>query len=222
MWVPSSTNYAAHDILAAMFSLPRPSASSIRRMLERAAKLPLSYNIPLNTQIGPGLRVPDNYVLDHTRTLIGHGPDAFVKAKAAMQSWQHFDLGWVQVANPDVAIAQNEIVAVEAHALGLWSVNLSRILYTIDESHRFGYGYGTTPLHVERGEERFLIEHDPATGTVHYDLLAISQPAHLLARLAYPYTRSRQRKFALQSHQHMRQAASRLAGNADPLAIAPR
>jgi uncharacterized protein (UPF0548 family) len=93
-----------------------------------------------------------------------------------MQQWQHFDLGWVRVANPETPIAPGEVVAVEVHALGLWSVNLSRILYVIDEPNRFGFAYGTTPLHAERGEERFLLKYDPDSGNLSYDLLAISQP----------------------------------------------
>ena len=125
-----------------------------------------------------------------------------------MQRWQHFDLGWVRVANPQALIRTGEVIAVEAYALGLWSVNLSRVLYVIDEEDRYGFGYGTTALHVERGEERFLIERDPATDVVHYDLLAISQPAHWLARAAYPYTHSQQRKFAKNSHGRMRQIAN--------------
>ena len=114
-------------------------------------------------------------------------------------------LGWVEVANHDSPLRVDEIIAVEAHALGLWSVNLSRILYVIDEPKRFGYGYGTTQLHVERGEERFMIECDPSSGFVYYDLLAVSQPAHWLARLAFPYTRSQQRRFARDSHRQMQQ-----------------
>lgn len=190
-----------------MFSLRKPTASTVHHMLEIAVKLPLSYDNPINTQLGPSIQAPKGFQLDHTRTKIGQGSDAFAKAKAAMQRWQHFDLGWVFVANPQVPVKAGEIVAVQAHALGLWSVNLSRILYVIDEPYRFGYGYGTTPRHVERGEERFLIEHDPTNDYVYYDLIAISRPAHWMARVAYPFTRSRQRKFAFESHRRMRKVA---------------
>jgi uncharacterized protein (UPF0548 family) len=191
-----------------MFSLFRPSPSSIRRRLETAKTLPISYGNALNTQAGPeSLLVPDGYQRDYTRTQIGHGRQEFNAACTALREWKHFDLGWVRVANPEAAVEPGVIVAVEVHALGLWSVNLSRILYVIDEPNRFGFGYGTTPLHVERGEERFLLEHDPASGVVFYDLLAISQPAHWLAKLGYPYTRSQQRRFARDSHQRMRELA---------------
>jgi uncharacterized protein (UPF0548 family) len=188
-----------------MFSLTRPSPASIHRRLERARELSGSYGIPLNTQSGPDeLHVPKGFVRDHTRTEIGHGPLAFQAARDAFRHWKQFDLGWVRVANPEAEIEQEAMIAVEAHSLGLWSINCSRILYVIDEAERFGFGYGTTPLHVERGEERFLLEHFPISGTVYYDLLAVSQPANWLAWLGYPYTRSRQHRFARDSHARMR------------------
>lgn len=192
-----------------MFSFARPSPSKILSMLETARNLPGNYGVLFETQSGPDkLFVPKGYVQDHTRTQIGEGHNAFEAAKAALRQWKQFDLGWVCVANPDAAIEPDEVIAVEARTLGLWSVNLSRILYVIDEPDRFGFAYGTTALHVERGEERFLIEFYPVSGAVEFDLLAISQPAHWMARLAYPYARSRQRKFARESHQRMRQVAA--------------
>jgi uncharacterized protein (UPF0548 family) len=192
-----------------MFSLLRPPPSSILRKLEMAKKLPISYGNALNTQAGPEkLLVPDGYRRDHTRTQIGQGRQEFDAARAALRQWRHFDLGWVRMANPEAAIERDAIVAVEVHALGLWSVNLSRILYVIDEEDRFGYAYGTTPFHAESGEERFMIEFDRATDAVYYDLLAVSRPAHWLAWLGYPYTRSRQRKFARNSHAKMAQAVA--------------
>jgi uncharacterized protein (UPF0548 family) len=186
-------------------SLRKPTPSTIHNQLQAAHTLPVSYGIALNTERSPDeLHLSKGFVRDHTRSQIGHGEVAFETAKTAFRAWRHFDLGWVCVANPTVAIKPEEIVAVQAHALGLWSLNFSRILYVIDEPHRFGYGYGTTALHVERGEERFLLEFDPISGAVHYDLLAVSQPAHWMAQLAYPYTRSQQRRFARESHRRMR------------------
>ena len=189
-----------------MFSPFRPSQSNILRKLETARDLPGSYGIALNTQCGPDeLHVPRGFVRDHTRSEIGRGAAAFEAARGAMLRWELFDLDWVRVANFEAKIEPDEMVAVEAHTLGLWSINISRILYVIDEPDRFGFGYGTTAMHVERGEERFLVEFYPVSGAVEYDLLAVSQPAHWLAWLAYPYTRYRQRKFARDSHRRMRE-----------------
>ena len=195
-----------------MFSLHKPNPSEIASLLALAKSLPHNYAPPLYTQFGSKqLQVPRGYVVDRHRTQIGQGTAAFEAAKAAMQQWRHFDLGWVRVANPDARVDPDQLVAVEAHTpgfsrLGLWSVNISRILYVIDEPTRFGFAYGTTPLHVESGEERFLVELYPVSSAVFYDVLAISRPAHWLARLAYPFTRSQQHRFARESHARMQQA----------------
>jgi uncharacterized protein (UPF0548 family) len=188
-----------------MFSTRPPTESLIRRQLETARNLPCSYTVALDTRNGlENLQVPKGYVVDHTRSEIGGGLSDFETAKSALRQWQHFDLGWVRVVNPEVPIAPGEVVAVEVRALGFWSLNLSRILYVIDEPNRFGFAYGTTPLHAERGEERFLLEYDPHSGNLSYDLLAVSQPAHPLAKLAYPYTRSLQHRFAPNSVERMK------------------
>ena len=193
-----------------MFALHKPSDAFIRNRLEAARNLPLTYGIPFVTEDGSSIQHP-GFTRDHTRSEIGHGEAAFAAAKSVFQNWQQFDLGWVRVANPDARVDPDQLVAVEAHTpgfsrLGLWSVNISRILYVIDEPTRFGFAYGTTPLHVESGEERFLVELYPVSSAVFYDVLAISRPAHWLARLAYPFTRSQQHRFARESHARMQQA----------------
>jgi uncharacterized protein (UPF0548 family) len=193
-----------------VFALHKPSDAFIRNRLEAARNLPLTYGIPFVTEDGSSIQHP-GFTRDHTRSEIGHGEAAFAAAKAVFQNWQQFDLGWVRVANPDARVDPDQLVAVEAHTpgfsrLGLWSVNISRILYVIDEPTRFGFAYGTTPLHVESGEERFLVELYPVSSAVFYDVLAISRPAHWLARLAYPFTRSQQHRFARESHARMQQA----------------
>ena len=63
-------------------------------------------------------------------------------------------------------------------------MNACRVVYVVDEPGRFGLAYGTLPGHVERGEERFLVERDSTDGSVWYDLLAFSRPNSLVARLA--------------------------------------
>jgi uncharacterized protein (UPF0548 family) len=145
-------------------------------------------------------------VHDRLRSPIGKGSAAFAAARRAFARWVQFDLGWMRVANPEVSIALGQIVVVEAKAFGLWSLNLSRIVETVDTASRFGFVYATTAHHVEQGEEIFLLELDPADGTVWYHLEAISRPRHPLARLGYPFTRALQHRFARESHRRMRAA----------------
>lgn len=121
-----------------------------------------------------------------------------------------FDLGWVRVANPSVPIATGSFVVVEAHTLGLWTVNISQIVDTIHTENLFGLVYATTVLHVEEGEERFLLEFDPEHGEVWYDIEAISRPRNLLARLGFPITRHFQHQFSRESRARMQEELRRI------------
>jgi uncharacterized protein (UPF0548 family) len=85
--------------------------------------------------------------------------------------------------------------------------------HEIDERgppRRFGFAYGTLESHVERGEERFLVEMDE-TGQVWYELAAFSRPRHPLVRLAYPLARRYQAKFRRESAAAMQQSVQTAA-----------
>lgn len=102
-------------------------------------------------------------------------------------------------------------VAVVARHYGLWSVNVSRVVYEVDDEKdgvkRYGFAYGTLPEHAERGEERFIVEWSREDDSVHYDVLAFSRPNHLLVLLGYPLARAAQRRFARDSLAAMVRAA---------------
>jgi uncharacterized protein (UPF0548 family) len=192
-----------------VLTLTRPTAAAIEQQIAAAAGLlvagpPL---ISLHTGLAPTAHLPFGFVHDRTRSQIGHGQNSFASAKGAFKRWAMFDLGWVHVANPDAVIATRQIVAVEAHTLGLWTMNLSRIMQVVDTPTRFGFVYATTETHVEEGEERFLLEFAPDTEEVCYDLEAVSRPRNALARIGLPFTHSFQHRFARDSHRRMRTEA---------------
>jgi uncharacterized protein (UPF0548 family) len=140
--------------------------------------------------------------VDHTRVRIGAGEEVFLAAKTALEHWQQFRLGWLELTPADAPIREGQVVAVLARSVGLWWLNACRIVAVIDEDgpvRRFGYAYGTLPDHAARGEERFLVEWDRREGGVWFDILAFSRPRHWLARLGYPWMRRVQRRFGRES-----------------------
>ena len=147
---------------------------------------------------------PKGFVHDLSRSEIGRGLHDFETARAGLLQWQQFDLGWVQVVNPSAKIIPGQLVGVEAHTACFWSVSLNRIVETVNSPSRFGFMYVTTSLHVEQGQERFIIEFDPLTESVSYLIEAVSRPRHFLARAAYPFSRAMQRRFARDSHTRLR------------------
>ncbi|MDR3754399.1 MAG: DUF1990 domain-containing protein [Terracidiphilus sp.] len=189
-----------------MFSLRKPAEDAVNEQISIARGHPSAS--PWFLTIADGLLDDDlgPFAHDRSRSSLGSGESVFSAAKRAFTNWQMFDLGWVRVVNTTAPIECRQIIAVEVHALGLWSVNLSEILETVDSETQFGFLYSTTLHHAEQGEEIFLLRFDPATGEVNYELEAVSRPRHLPAKVGYPITRGFQHKFARDSHRRMRQA----------------
>jgi uncharacterized protein (UPF0548 family) len=190
-----------------VFRFTRLTASEIEEKIaatKRLAPSPARVLKPTDGMLARGL--PGRFAHDRSRSLLGRGDGVFSAAKRAFAHWRQFDFGWAHVANPQAKISAGEIVAVEVRSLGLWTLNLSRIVETVDSPDRFGFVYATTEMHVEEGEERFLLRRDEATGEVWYELEAVSRPRDALARIGYPVTRAFQRRFARDSHRRMQSA----------------
>jgi len=189
----------------AVFTLNRLAAAAIEQQIAAATELSSSAPplLTLSHRLAPATSLPFGFAHDFKRTKIGQVGQEFAAARLAFQRWAMFDLGWVRVANIQAPIATGQIVAVEAHTLGLWTLNLSRITEVVDEPARFGFVYATTEMHVEQGEERFLIELVQETEEVFYELEAVSRPCSWLACLGLPVTRSFQHRFARDSHRRV-------------------
>lgn len=174
-----------------MFLIREPSEADAAKFVASQRDLPFTYTEVGATNATP----PTGYNVDHNRIQLGSGEATYRRAVDVLKNWRHFDLGWVTIAPRGVPVEVGATVAVKARAFGTWSLSATRIVYLIEEDHRFGFAYGTLPDHVECGEERFLIEWLP-DDTVWYDILAFSQPRHPLVRLSAPLARRLQKQFA--------------------------
>src|ERR1700720_3116148 len=102
-----------------MLSFRKPSAATIRAFLEAQARLDLTY-----TAVGATAAVsPSGYVVDHTRIKLGEGEGVFRAAKAALERWEQFRLGWLEASPQETPIRTGEVVAVVVRAIGLWWLN---------------------------------------------------------------------------------------------------
>jgi uncharacterized protein (UPF0548 family) len=190
-----------------MFTLTEPSAETIRNFISSQTNAPFSYAEVGATQAEP----PSGYTVDHNRVELGHGAAVFERGVAALKQWRQFDLGWVTVVPRGVKLEQGAVVAVKAKSSVLWSLSAARVIYMVDEQEpvrRFGFAYGPLLDHVERGEERFLIEWNTSDDTVWYDILAFSQPRHPMVRAGFFYARMLQKRFARDSMLVMKSATN--------------
>lgn len=186
-----------------MFLLKKPSAAEIAKFISASRDLPFSYR---EVEASQG-DLPLGYNIDHNRTKLGVGKDVFDQAVASLKEWRQFDLGWISIVPPAVPLETGAVVAVLAKHFGFWSLNACRVVYLINEdgpSERFGFAYGTLSNHVERGEERFMIERLGQDDSVWYDILAFSRPNQLLIQMGFVYARRLQKRFARDSMAVMR------------------
>jgi uncharacterized protein (UPF0548 family) len=194
-----------------MFTLTEPSSDDVARFISSQTSLPFTYADVGATRFDPAA-APRGFTLDHNRVQLGNGNDVYERAVQALKQWRQFDLGWVTIVPAGVKLEKDAVVAVKARACGTWSLNACRVVYVIDEQgplvRRAGFAYGTLPDHVERGEERFLVEMDPSDGRVWYDILAFSRPRHALVRASFPVARMLQKRFARDSMAVMKSVVS--------------
>lgn len=176
-----------------MFSRRRPTDDEIASFLKRASGSRLSYEPAGLSELSPA-----GYKVDEHRVRIGAGADAFERAKAALDSWAPFRLGWVEFHPTSSSPEVGADVAIVVRHLGFWSLNACRVvsrLPTGAADRRYGFAYGTLQDHAERGEELFAVDLDPADDSVWYQIRAVSRPQAALAKLGYPVSRRFQEKF---------------------------
>jgi uncharacterized protein (UPF0548 family) len=178
-----------------MFLLSRPNEKQIEEFLRARENDHFSYPEVRATR---GTSAPPDYNVDHNRQILGHGNEDFERAKQTIRQWKMFDFPWVKLCYPDTPIEVGRTLAVAIKHFGFFSLNATRIVYTIDEQSRFGFAYGTLSEHGETGEERFSVELH-SSGEVWYDLYAFSRPASIFARIGYPLARHLQKRFAADS-----------------------
>jgi uncharacterized protein (UPF0548 family) len=198
-----------------MFTFRKPTETQIREYLARQEGLPYSYEMVGCTQEHPALRRGWN--VDHCRVRLGQGESVFRSACAAIERWKMFPPEIATLCWPDQAPREGLIVGVLywAAPMQLWILFPARVVYALRDPieeggrqvERFGFAYGTLRDHPERGEERFLVEWDQRDDSVWYDLLAVSRPAHWLARFGNFYTRWEQARFRRLSCEAMQRAA---------------
>jgi uncharacterized protein (UPF0548 family) len=189
-----------------MFLLSRPGPDAIDSFLESQKGESFSY-----VDVGASRQsAPQGYVVDHNRILLGQGVEVFERAVKALKRWKMFEMPWVELCWPSAPIEIGATVGVLVSHLGFWSLNACRIVYVVEDhgiSDRFGFAYGTLRGHQELGEERFTVEFNSADKLVWYDVYAFSRPGPF-ARLAYPYVRNLQRRFARDSKTAMKSAVT--------------
>src|SRR5438034_10397787 len=140
-----------------MLVLTKPDKGAVQEFLERQGGSDFSY-----VEVGPSnSTAPSGYNVDHNRIRLGYGRAKFHDAVEAIRNWKMFDFDWIELSPKRSPIEAGATVAIVVQHFGFYSLNASRIVYTIepaDATTRYGFAYGTLIDHSEKGEERFTVE----------------------------------------------------------------
>lgn len=132
--------------------------------------------------------LPAGYHHVRRRHRIGVGRAAFEAVADGLMTWQVLLGSGLRV---DAAAPRAQVGVNVTTGLGLGPIRLRipcRVVWTVDDAHQVGFGYGTLPGHPEHGEEAFLVEID-RTEDVWFTVTAFSRPATWYTRLAGPLAR---------------------------------
>jgi uncharacterized protein (UPF0548 family) len=176
-----------------MFLLRRPSDATLARLRATVAGERFTYDEVGATAHPDGL--PEGYHHVRAACMVGKGDEGFAAAVDGIRRWQLHRRQGYRVAPDDPPVEVGTVVALDVRLGVIHVIAACRIAWVVDEPGRFGFGYGTLPIHPESGEEAFVVErdapHDPA-GPVRLAITAFSRPRNPLVRLAGPLARRQQ------------------------------
>lgn len=165
---------------------------ALHRELDRAAGIGFNYQAvgaSRHETVPPGCdRVEESAV-------VGAGLPQFAVLAEGIRNWEvhrhsglHVLAGGAAREGANVAIAQR---------IGPAAVVLScRVVWTIDEPGRNGFGYGSLLGHPEAGEEAFTVELEP-DGAVRFRVSGFTSPGTVATAAARPLTRALTRRALL-------------------------
>ncbi len=166
----------------------RPGDTQLRALLEAQTDRPLSYLREGITREGSP---PPGYRAERKQIELGHGSQTFETAVQYLREWQiHRQAGLRVVARTDAEAGSCVVLSLRVAPVYLSLA--CRVVYTSEESGRWGFAYGTLEHHVERGEELFVIEQGTG-GRVSFTVTSYSRSGHALTALLGPVARQAQR-----------------------------
>jgi uncharacterized protein (UPF0548 family) len=179
-----------------------PTAEQLSHFLARQRTAPLTYD-----EVGATFdaQLPNGYHHVRDGVVLGAGPDAWERARAAIRGWAAHRGAGITVVPEAAPIEEGTTVAVVTSLGPLHVLASCRIVRVVDDAERYGFAYGTLPAHPEEGEERFVVTRD-GDATVRFEVVAFSRPHDLLTKLGGPIPRRIQARATQQYLEGMRDA----------------
>jgi uncharacterized protein (UPF0548 family) len=132
--------------------------------------------------------LPSGYHAVREALVLGRGNGVFERAAEGIRAWAPQRAAGIDLLPPRPELAEGESLLLSFRSFPFQVTAACRVVYVVNEPGRYGFGYGTLPLHPESGEEAFIVERD-GDGEVRFTITAFSRPHVLLSRLGAPVAR---------------------------------
>jgi uncharacterized protein (UPF0548 family) len=187
-----------------MFSLRKPSADAMARLVAEQGELELTYDEHGATDG----EMPPGYSHDQREADLGpFSQDRFDRLADRLCRWQvQLDSGMAIAPMQPVSPGLNFALAFGVTGSLGYVMAAGRVVYVTTEPDRRGFAYGTLPDHPARGEEAFHLVRQGSS--LLFLVRVFSRPGHPLARLGAPVTRVMQQRMYDRYVSAMRQAAA--------------
>lgn len=185
------------------FALRPPTAGQLEALLAEQGTAPLSY-----PEVGATRGdLPSDYHCVERSIDLGDHEDTFARAREGIRTWAPQRHAGIDLFPPAPPLTEGQSLVLVFRQFPFHVTAACRVVYLVDEAHRFGFGYGTLPHHPEQGEEAFLVERG-AGGKVQFRIRAFSRPAQLITRLGAPVGRAVQARVTTSYLEGLRQVAT--------------
>ena len=168
----------------------RPTTSQLVVLAQAAATDDLTYS---PTGMSTSSIAPPGYRHDRWERHLGTGRPVFECASDALRNWRVHTTSGLVVAHSGPPAVGSVVAMAAPLPVGYVDV-VCRVVAVEDQRHRYGFTYGTLPVHPEQGEESFAIV-ITSDGAVTAEIVAISRSRHPLAR-AFPAIARRLQRIA--------------------------
>jgi uncharacterized protein (UPF0548 family) len=166
------------------FWIRRPGPDRLAELLQQESTNRLTY-----PEVGATAgELPSGYHTIRASIVAGRGDGVFERASEAIRAWAPQRAAGIELLPPRPNLVEGQSLLLSFRSFPFHVTAACRVVYVVDEPDRYGFGYGTLPLHPESGEEAFIVERS-GDGEVRFTITAFSRPRVLLSRLGTPVAR---------------------------------
>jgi len=166
------------------FWMRRPKPTRLAQLLDEQRSAPLTY-LEVGATAG---HLPSGYHAVREARSLGRANGVFERAAEGIRAWAPQRAAGIDLVPPRPELVEGVSLLLSFRSFPFHVTAACRVVYVVNEPDRYGFGYGTLPLHPEAGEEAFIVERD-GEGEVTFTITAFSRPRVLLSRLGAPVAR---------------------------------